>query len=86
VNIPGVQWEIAPELLIAPLKGDCPEGPLYVLHDVDIAAPNIVLDSLPESRAGQPLGFKPPSRTAIERLPPGFLEPYQGRLVVLGLF
>jgi len=58
VDIPTVWWEIAPELLIAPLKGDCPDGPFNVLRDVDVAALNIVLDGLAEGRAGPPLSLK----------------------------
>ncbi len=59
VDIPAVWWEIAPELLIAPLKGDCPDALFYILHDVDMAALNIVLDGLAEGRARPPLSLKP---------------------------
>jgi hypothetical protein len=51
--------EITPEPLIAPLKGDRPDLPFNVLHDVDIATLNIVLDSLAESKTRQPLSLKP---------------------------
>ena len=59
VDIPAVWWEIAPELIIAPLKSDGPDGPFYVLHDVDMARLNIVLDGFAESRARPPPSLKP---------------------------
>ena len=59
VNVPRLRWEVAPELLVVPLKGDCPHGRLYRLHDIYLASFNIVLDGLSESRAGPPLTFKP---------------------------
>jgi len=59
VNVPGIRWEVAPELLVVPLEGDCPHGRLYRLHNVYLASLNIVLDCLPETRAGPPLTLKP---------------------------
>src|SRR5207244_9518341 len=59
VDIPAVWWEIAPELIIAPLKSDGPNGPLNVLHAVSLATLNIVLDGFAESRARPPPSLKP---------------------------
>ena len=59
VNVPCLRWDVAPELLVVPLEGDCPHGRLYRLHDVYLASLNIVLDGLAESRVRPPLTFKP---------------------------
>ena len=59
MNVPCLRWEVAPELLVVPLEGDCPQGRLYRLYDVYLASLNILLDGMAESRVGLPLTFKP---------------------------
>jgi len=59
VNVPCLRWEVAPELLVVPLEGDCPDGRFDRPHDIYLPALNIVLDGLAKTRAGPPLTLKP---------------------------